>query len=134
VPFRGGSKYKAKKYSIDGRTFHSRAEAAYYLFTLKPRLEAGEISHLEFQPVIKCIVNGELICRYTGDFRFIDPNQRGPMDQAGASVLIEVKGYETPEYKLKMKLVKALNPGLVVQVIPASSLRSAASALPPAMS
>lgn len=130
MPFRGGSKYKAKKYSIDGITFHSRAEAAYYWFTLKPRLEAGEISHLEFQPVIKCVVNGEHICRYTGDFRYIDPAVTGPKGQNGATVLVEVKGYATPEYKLKMKLVKALNPGLLINVVQASSLRSQASALP----
>lgn len=132
MPFkRGGSKFGAKKYTVDGVTFHSRAEAAYYLYTLKPRVEAGEITHLEFQPKIECIVNGVKICRYTGDFRYIDPAQEGPLGQRGMTVLIEVKGYETPEYKLKMKLVKALNPGLYIVVVPASSLRSAASALPP---
>ena len=41
------SKFKNKKVKLDGYTFDSIAEAKHYQHTLKPKFEAGEISHLE---------------------------------------------------------------------------------------
>tara|TARA_Y100001937_G_scaffold38322_1_gene54529 strand:+ start:689 stop:1063 length:375 start_codon:yes stop_codon:yes gene_type:complete len=105
------SKFRNKKVSLDGYTFDSQAEAKHYKFTLKPRLEAGEISHLEIHPRIRCEVNGRKICDYLADFRYIDLTANGPDGQVGCRVVEDVKGYKTDIYRLKKKLVEGLYPG-----------------------
>lgn len=45
------------------------------------------------------VVNGHLICRYVVDFEVTKAD--------GSIELIEVKGFETPEFKLKRKLFEA---------------------------
>ena len=95
------SKFNAVKTTVDGIMFHSRREAVHY-GGLKNLEKAGEITHLELQPVYPLIVNGVLIGRYVGDFRFYRPD--------GELVLLDVKSEptKTPSYRLKKKLVAAL--------------------------
>jgi hypothetical protein len=101
----------------------SKAEAAYYSYHLKPQLDDGRISDLEFQPRIKCEVGGTLVCTYIADFRYQDLNNE--------TIVIEVKGYETDIYKLKMKLVRALHPQLKILVIYSKQLNAEISSLLP---
>ena len=67
-------KYKAKVV-LDGHVFDSMAEAKHYWFGIKPRLEAGEIKDLRFQPVFRCEINGRLICKYIADFQYMDTKE-----------------------------------------------------------
>lgn len=94
------SKYNNKKVVINGLRFDSTKEGNRYL-ELKEMQENKEIFDLQLQPCYECIVNGMLICRYNGDFKYntIDPI---------TTVVEDVKGMKTPVYKLKKKLMKAI--------------------------
>ena len=118
------SKFRNKKVELDGHVFDSQAEAKHYLYTLKPRLEAGEISHLEIHPRIRCEINGRKICDYLADFRYFDSSQSGPDGQVGCQVVEDVKGFKTDVYKLKKKLVEALYPGTKISEISPRAYRS----------
>jgi hypothetical protein len=108
----GGSKYGAKKETVDGITFHSKREAARYR-NLKALEAAGRISQLERQVRYRILVPmhlgalGELAdCgSYIADFRY-----RLHLTAGGATITIveDTKGFRTETYKLKKKLVEAL--------------------------
>lgn len=91
------NKYNAKRTFFDGIWFDSKKEAHRYQ-QLKLMLRAGKISDLELQPRYDIVVNGEKICYYKADFRYIEN---------GELVVEDVKGMQTSVYKLKKKLVKA---------------------------
>jgi hypothetical protein len=95
------SKYGAKKAVYGGHLYHSAKEAA-YAFDLDLRLKAGEIYAWERQIIVPMLVNGRKVCSYIVDFLVKYPN--------GHEQWVEVKGYETPEAKLKMKLFRACFP------------------------
>jgi hypothetical protein len=99
---RGYSKYGAKKTVVDGLTFASKAEARRY-GELKLLQAAGEIIDLELQPKYDIVVNGEKICQYRGDFSYREEDASGWWQL----VVEDVKGFKTPEYKLKAKLLRA---------------------------
>ena len=96
------TKYRAVKTEVDGIIFDSKKEAARYkeLILLE---KSGLISHLELQPRYDCVVNGKKICSYRADFRYFNDQN---------SVVEDVKGFKTPVYRLKKKLVEALYPGI----------------------
>tara|TARA_R110000764_G_scaffold232931_1_gene325582 strand:+ start:318 stop:701 length:384 start_codon:yes stop_codon:yes gene_type:complete len=115
------SKFKNKKVVLDGHKFDSQAEAKHYWFTLKPQFEAGEITHLELQPRIRCEINGYKICDYLADFRYINKHVEGRNGATGCTVIEDVKGYKTDVYRLKKKLVEALYLGAkIIEISPAS--------------
>lgn len=91
------NKYNARKVEIDGHTFDSVKEGKRY-GVLKVLERAGHIENLELQPKIDCVVNGEKVCSYRADFRYLE---------RGEPVYEDVKGVKTPVYKLKRKLVRA---------------------------
>ena len=124
LPVMSHSKFRNKKVSLDGYTFDSLAKAKHYKFTLKPRLEAGEISHLEIHPRIRCELNGRKICDYIADFRYLDVSFAGPQGQQGMTVVEDVKGYKTDVYRLKKKLVEAMYPGTKICEISPGQYRS----------
>lgn len=93
------TKYHAKRTTIDGITFASKAEAKRYS-QLKLLERAGEIRNLELQPSYDLEVNGILICRYVADFRYVI---------RGGQKVEDVKGVKTPVYKIKKKLMKAIH-------------------------
>ena len=103
------SKFGNMPTRIDGRLFHSRKEARRYQ-ELKTMQAAGLISDLECQPVFDLSVGGVHICRYVGDFQFID------LERGGVIVVEDVKGWRTEVYRLKAKLMKAVH-GIEVQEI-----------------
>lgn len=95
------SKYGAKKVVIDGITFDSQLEAKYYehLLALK---ESNVVESFELQPVYelipKFIINGKkrLATKYKADFFVKYTN--------GHTAVIDVKGFETTDFKLKKKM------------------------------
>ena len=118
------SKFNNKKVSVDGHVFDSIAEAKHYKHTLKPRLDAGEITNLEIHPRIRCAIGGRKICDYIADFRYTDLQAKGPDGQVGCRIIEDVKGYKTDIYRLKKKLVEALYPGSKICEISPREYRS----------
>lgn len=98
------NKYKAKPVIIDGIRFASQTEGQRYL-DLKNLKRAGVIRDLELQPEFELWVKEKKVCVYRGDFAYFET--------ANDNYVVEdVKGYPTDEYKLKRKLLLALNPTL----------------------
>jgi hypothetical protein len=93
-------KYRNIKTTIDGIIFDSKREAARY-FQLKLLERAGELKELKRQVTYRLEVNGQLICKYIADFEYISIN-------TGELVTEDLKGFITPEFKLKAKLFKAI--------------------------
>tara|TARA_R100001015_G_C4634992_1_gene202988 strand:+ start:4932 stop:5270 length:339 start_codon:yes stop_codon:yes gene_type:complete len=101
------NKFNAHKTEVDGILFDSKKEATRYS-ELKYLEKAGQIHNLELQPKFECIVKEKKICTYRADFRYFDKFQRGVLGQEGTMVVEDVKGFKTPTYRLKKKLVEAL--------------------------
>ena len=60
--------------------------------------KAGRIADLRTQVPFRIVINGMLVCKYISDFTFRD----------GAMLVVaDAKGYRTPIYRLKAKLMKA---------------------------
>lgn len=101
------SKYRARKTTIDGITFDSKAEARRYA-DLKLMERAGAISNLELQPAFVLLesfrdATGALhrAITYRADFRYTE----------GGKVIVEdVKGMETREFKMKRKMLLSRYP------------------------
>jgi len=100
------SKYHSIRTEVDGISFASKREAAVYA-ELKLLERASVIRQLELQPRFKLMVNGVKVCSYVADFAYFEGN---------AFKVVDVKGMETPIFKLKMKLMKAVYPGVVVEI------------------
>lgn len=65
---------------------------------------ANYITDLERQIKYDIIVNDQKICRYIADFRYNKVDEYGNLEE----VVEDAKGVETPEFKLKKKLMKAV--------------------------
>lgn len=81
----------------EGR-FASQREHQHWCVS-KLRQRAGEIRNLERQVRFPIDVHGVHICDYIADEVFFEGQQR---------VVVDVKGVETPEFKLKKKLMLAI--------------------------
>jgi hypothetical protein len=103
-------KYKAEPATIDDITFASQAEARRYI-ELKWLKQHGKIRDLRLQKRYQIRVNGVLVTTYVADFVYIDLER----DQ---EIVEDVKGFVTPVYKLKRKLMKVVH-GIEIQEIPA---------------
>lgn len=99
----GGNKYKAIRTAVDGIEFDSKREAEFYrkLLLLK---KAGEIVELELQPEFSILD----VAKYRADFRV--------KTKEGETVIYDVKGFRTPLYRLKKKLVEAIH-GVVIREV-----------------
>jgi hypothetical protein len=95
------TKYNAKRTEIDGITFDSKSEGDYYLH-LKKRLKEGEIKWYELQPSF------ELQEGFHKTGRFIRPivyvADFSVYYHDGTIEIIDVKGFETADFKIKRKL------------------------------
>ena len=96
-------KYGAKATTVDGIRFASKFESERYGY-LKSLERAGVIRRLQLQPRYKLAVNGVLICTYVADFSY----EREGTDGSWTSIVEDAKGVETPEFKLKKKLMQAV--------------------------
>jgi hypothetical protein len=93
------NKFGAKKSLIDGITFDSIKEGARYC-DLKLLQRAGKIEGLMLQVRFDFIINGTNIGFYKADFEYVENGKR---------VIEDAKGFKTPVYKLKKKLMKAIH-------------------------
>jgi hypothetical protein len=111
------SKYGNKRVEVDGITFDSQAEAKRYA-ELKLLEKAGQISGLRIQPRFPFYyqpakgMTSELIFTYVADFSYVDNVPPHPM-----TVVEDVKGFRTPLYLLKKKLIEAQY-GIAITEIP----------------
>lgn len=104
---RARSKYGARRTECAHGHMHDSKLEARRCAELHLLERAGAISHLEQQPEYPCIVNGDKICTYRADFRYFEGDAR---------VVEDTKGFETPDFKLKKKLVEALYPGVTIRI------------------
>ena len=93
------SKYGNRRVCWRGVWFDSQAELQHWLILLD-RQKRGEISGLERQVTYSLDVNGVHICKYVADYVYLDKYE-------GRLLVVDKKGYKTPEYKLKKKLMLA---------------------------
>lgn len=103
------NKYGSKKQTFQGRSYHSKKEAAYAI-QLAWLKKAGEIQEIIPQYKIDLRVNGKHITNYFIDFKVKYAD--------GRIELIEVKGFATPEWIIKWRLTEAL----IDQIEPGASL------------
>ena len=91
-------KYNNQRTIVDGISFDSKREAAYYC-RLKLLKAAGQIKDFEVKPKFQLIPANDLFrgISYIGDFMVTYPD--------GKSEIVDVKGFETPEFKIKRKLL-----------------------------
>lgn len=105
------SKYRARKITIDGITFDSRAEANYYS-TLKILQKAGEVESFELQPTYILqdgFKRGKRKIQpitYKADFLVTYSN--------GKQEIVDVKGVKTEVYRIKKKLFEYKYPDLEI--------------------
>lgn len=99
------SKYRAKKTVVDGIEFDSAKEAKRFT-KLRAMEEAGEIQGLclqvpyELLPSFECDGVKYRGMKYVADFVYY---------RDGKQIVEDCKGFKTPEYKMKKKLMAYLN-------------------------
>lgn len=94
------NKYRAVKSEADGIWFASKKERDRYL-QLKILERVGEIGNLTLQPAFPLIVNDVKVATYKGDFGYRD-------FRTDCEIVEDAKGFKTPAYRLKKKLMKAI--------------------------
>ncbi len=99
------SKYRAVKCEWRGEKFDSKKEMLRHIALLDMQAK-GEIASLLRQPRYDLVVNGIHICIYVADWFYVETPQGGWT----CGVVEDAKGFQTPEFKLKFKLAKALYP------------------------
>ena len=87
----------AQRSIYNGVEYASLAEAN-YARDLDLELKAGVVLAWSRQPRFPIVVNGDLVCHYTADFEVVRPEGRE---------IVEVKGYATSLWKLRMRLFRA---------------------------
>lgn len=108
------SRYTSYKPIIDGIKFDSLMEGKYYVY-LKEQLQKGAISNLTLQPSYTLqeafTKNGKRFrpIIYIADFRYMDKDLNW--------IVVDIKGKETVEFKLKQKMFEYKFPDLSLSVI-----------------
>jgi hypothetical protein len=97
------NKFGSSKIKDSGRTYHSKLELAVNNI-LELRERAKEIRILKRQQHIHFYFEDEKLCEYWPDFTCIDL-------KTDEVFFVEAKGYETPEWLIKLKLWRAGGPG-----------------------
>ena len=105
------NKYGAKKIEYNGRLYHSKKEAEKAM-ELNLLQKAGKIKKIIPQYKVDLTIYGIHICNYYPDFYVEWAN--------GDVEIIEIKGFVTPDWKLKWKLFEAVykveNPNIKLTV------------------
>lgn len=102
-----GTKYNNKRTIYNGNYYDSKLEAGYAQY-LDLQLKAGLIKGWRRQVTKHLEVNGVRVCSYRLDFE-VDHNN-------GVIEYVEVKGFWTPQARLKVKLFQAIY-GVKVTVV-----------------
>lgn len=100
-PWARKNKFGNHRVSVDGQSFASKGEAAFYL-KLKALEKAGAITNLRCQVAVHLTLAR---IKYIVDFAY---------DENGETIYAEWKGMETPEFLLKKRLWKFYGPGKLV--------------------
>ena len=107
------SKYKSRKVTVGGITFDSRKEYTRWV-ELILLLKAGRISDLKRQVKYELIpsqrIDGMVVeraCSYVADFVYTEN---------GKTVVEDTKGFKTPEYIIKRKLMLYIHGIRIVEV------------------
>lgn len=98
---RGGrkpSKFGNVKTELKGLKFDSKREANRWT-ELRMEEVMGAVNNLQRQITYPLVVNGQHICDYRADFVY----------ERNGLVVEDAKGFKTPEYRLKAKLMLALH-------------------------
>ena len=103
------SKYHNKPMKIGDLRFASQAEAKRWN-ELSLLVLGKQITGLRCQPRFPMVVNGKTVCTYVGDFLYLEL-------ATGRQICEDVKGMETPVFKIKRKLFEALHPSIELRVI-----------------
>ncbi len=121
VEKRGRSKFNVghddPRRLYNGVKYDSIAEA-HFAQQLDIHKAAGEIVAIERQVVRPLVVNCVAVTKMKIDFRITH--------KGGQQEYVEVKGAELPEWKLKVKLLRALDPGILYRVVHAADQRAIA--------
>jgi hypothetical protein len=108
------SKYKNQKTEVDGIVFDSKREAEYYM-QLKYLKRIGEIKDFgiqqkyELQPKFKKNGKTYQAIAYIADFVFVNKD--------GSTEVVDIKGVETKEFKIKYKMFEFKYPELTLKII-----------------
>lgn len=113
-------KYKAAGEFVNGIFMASAAEAERYRQLLSMEAD-GVIEALTTQPRYQLVVNNLKIAEYRADFTYDVVGERGLVLR---SVIEDVKGVVTPEFRIKHRLFEALFPQLELCIISVGALRS----------
>ena len=97
------SKYGAKKVTLDGITFDSKAESRYYEYLLKLK-KTGVVEDFEMQKAFTLLdrfahpQTGRIVraITYKADFEVLYAD--------GRIEVVDIKGFLTPEFKIKAKM------------------------------
>tara|TARA_R100001086_G_scaffold237112_1_gene160989 strand:+ start:212 stop:583 length:372 start_codon:yes stop_codon:yes gene_type:complete len=105
-PIRYGkyNKYNAKKTEFMGFKFDSKWEAERYGQLVSMQM-AGVVQDLERQVKFDIIINDVKICKYVADFVYTLVHEDGKKEK----IVEDAKGVQTTDFKIKMKLMKAVN-------------------------
>lgn len=102
------AKYKNKKVEYDGKMFDSKKEYQRYR-ELELLLKKGVIGMLECQVEYQLNEGGTHSLKYIADFRYISA-------ETGETIVEDVKGFLTKEYKKKRRLMKSVH-GITIKEI-----------------
>lgn len=108
INFSKRNKYNARKTQYNGRYYDSALEAA-YAEQLDWELKAGDIKEVIPQFKISLDVNGVHIANYYMDFKVVYPD--------GHYEYFEVKGMETPLWRMKWRLAQAMEPDVKFNLV-----------------
>jgi hypothetical protein len=100
-------KYGAQAVTLDGIRFASKREANRYAELLL-LFRAREISELSVQPKYTFTVDGRVIFTYIADFSYVNKDLNLTVEDA--------KGFRTPVYRLKKKLIEAQHHIAIIEV------------------
>ena len=108
MPSRVRNVAKKSDRTYKGVVYDSKAEMlrAFELDALKA---AGKIISWERQVPFVLSVRGIVICKFVVDFKV--------KERPGVEYYEEIKGWETPEYKLKLKLFRAIYQNVDYRII-----------------
>lgn len=99
-----------QKRTRNGKVFASQKEARTYDKLTLLEL-AGEIKELRFQVKFDLKIGDALICRYYADFVYFEK-----IEGEWREVVDDAKGFQTPEFKLKWKMMHALYPQYIFKL------------------
>ena len=97
-------KFKAKPTVANGRRYDSKREAEHAMLLASMEKQGTVVGFLEQVPVR---LQGGI--KYVVDFLVFYSD--------GTAEFFEVKGYETPQWKMKMKMLKEAEPWIEIKVV-----------------